>query len=97
VADSAAAIIDGVRDALDHGTQLTYAYHRDLDAAMHLHGVGSTEWLTAAAEADVLIAGMVDVLPPDSALLVTADEVPDAKSPFSTSAADRPRRESKRL
>lgn len=73
VADSAAAIIDGVRDALDHGTQLTYAYHRDLDAAMHLHGIGSTEWLTAAAEADVLIAGIVDVLPPDAALLVTAD------------------------
>ncbi|RBI97879.1 hypothetical protein DRA43_27570, partial [Micromonospora provocatoris] len=38
-----------------------------------LSGVDSAPWRTAAAAVDALLARLVDGLPPDAALLVTAD------------------------
>ncbi|WP_417281912.1 alkaline phosphatase family protein [Catellatospora aurea] len=52
---------------------LVYGYHPRLDKAGHEHGLTSPEWAAAAAEVDALLARLVDGLPEDAALLVTAD------------------------
>ncbi|PWU55114.1 alkaline phosphatase family protein, partial [Micromonospora globispora] len=55
------------------GPTLVSGYHPDLDRHGHLSGVDSVPWRLAAAEVDRLLARLVDELPPDAALLVTAD------------------------
>ncbi|MER7890963.1 nucleotide pyrophosphatase/phosphodiesterase family protein [Micromonospora sp. NPDC094482] len=55
------------------GPTLVSGYHPDLDRHGHLTGVDSAPWRVAAAEVDALLARLVDGLPPDAALLVTAD------------------------
>ncbi|MFG3699194.1 alkaline phosphatase family protein [Micromonospora sp. NPDC047620] len=55
------------------GPTLVSGYHPDLDRHGHLTGVDSAPWRIAAAEVDRLITRLVDGLPPDAALLVTAD------------------------
>ncbi|XTZ14188.1 alkaline phosphatase family protein [Micromonospora echinospora] len=55
------------------GPTLVSGYHPDLDRQGHLHGVDSPPWRIAAAEVDRLLARLVDGLPGDAALLVTAD------------------------
>ncbi|BBY07948.1 alkaline phosphatase family protein [Mycobacterium noviomagense] len=52
---------------------LIYGYTAALDTAAHLFGVGSPQWHTAAADVDALLARLVEQLPSDAALLVTAD------------------------
>ncbi len=52
---------------------LVYGYFPDVDLAGHLYGVGSPPWLAAVQEVDRLIDRIVDGLPADAALLVTAD------------------------
>lgn len=52
---------------------LVYGYHPDLDRRGHEYGVDSGPWRAAATEVDRLLARLVDGLPPDAALLVTAD------------------------
>jgi hypothetical protein len=55
------------------GPMVAYGYHPDLDRAGHRHGLASAEWQAAAAEVDRLIARVIEELPPDAALVVTAD------------------------
>ncbi|PZF91235.1 alkaline phosphatase family protein [Micromonospora deserti] len=55
------------------GPTLVSGYHPDLDRHGHLTGVDSVPWRHAAAEVDRLLARLVDGLPPDAALLATAD------------------------
>ncbi|MFF5172070.1 alkaline phosphatase family protein [Micromonospora sp. NPDC000089] len=55
------------------GPTLVSGYHPELDRHGHLSGVDSGPWRVAAAEVDALLARLVDDLPPDAALLVTAD------------------------
>jgi hypothetical protein len=55
------------------GPTLVSGYHPDLDRHGHLSGVDSVPWRVAAAEVDGLLARLVDGLPSDAALLVTAD------------------------
>ncbi|SBT65297.1 Type I phosphodiesterase / nucleotide pyrophosphatase [Micromonospora sediminicola] len=55
------------------GPTLVSGYHPDLDRHGHLSGIDSAPWRRAAAEVDALLARLVDGLPPDAALLVTAD------------------------
>ncbi|ATO17229.1 alkaline phosphatase family protein [Micromonospora sp. WMMA2032] len=55
------------------GPTVVSGYHPDLDRHGHLSGIDSAPWRTAAAEVDALLARLVDGLPPDAALLVTAD------------------------
>jgi Type I phosphodiesterase / nucleotide pyrophosphatase len=55
------------------GRTLVYGYFPDLDRMGHLFGVDSDHWRTAAADVDVLLTRLVGALPPDAALLVTAD------------------------
>ena len=52
---------------------LVYAYTAALDTAAHLFGIGSPEWRAAGAYVDALLTRMVEALPPDAALLITAD------------------------
>ena len=52
---------------------MVYAYTAALDTAAHLFGIGSAEWHAAAAYVDTLLSRMVEALPPDAALLITAD------------------------
>lgn len=60
-------------DELSAGPGLVYGYAADLDAATHVFGIGSSEWHDAAARIDALLSRLVEALPPNSALLVTAD------------------------
>ncbi|MET8351334.1 MULTISPECIES: nucleotide pyrophosphatase/phosphodiesterase family protein [unclassified Micromonospora] len=55
------------------GPTLVSGYHPDLDRHGHLGGVDSAPWRIAASEVDALLTRLVDGLPPDAALLVTAD------------------------
>ncbi|MBO4207925.1 alkaline phosphatase family protein [Micromonospora echinofusca] len=59
--------------AATDGPTLVSGYHPDLDSRGHVTGVDSVSWRVAAAEVDGLLARLVDGLPPDAALLVTAD------------------------
>ncbi|PZG16769.1 alkaline phosphatase family protein [Micromonospora craterilacus] len=55
------------------GPTLVSGYHPDVDRNGHLSGVDSVPWRAAVAEVDALLARLVDGLPADAALLVTAD------------------------
>ncbi|MFG2050072.1 alkaline phosphatase family protein [Micromonospora sp. NPDC048935] len=59
--------------AAGSGPTLVSGYHADLDRHGHVSGVDSVPWRDAATEVDALVARLVDGLPPDAALLVTAD------------------------
>jgi hypothetical protein len=52
---------------------LVYGYTADLDTAAHVFGIGSARWHEAAARVDALLTRLVETLPPNAALLVTAD------------------------
>jgi hypothetical protein len=62
-----------VIDQLRATPGLVYAYTAALDTAAHLFGVGSPEWHAAGAYVDTLLTRLVEALPPDAALLITAD------------------------
>jgi hypothetical protein len=52
---------------------LVYGYHPDLDFTGHRFGIESPQWRGAATVVDRLVARLVAGLPPDAALVVTAD------------------------
>lgn len=60
-------------DELRDGPGLLYGYTADLDTAAHVFGVGSTEWHDAAAGIDAMLTKLVEALPANAAVLVTAD------------------------
>jgi hypothetical protein len=62
-----------VGDELAAAPGLVYAYTVDLDTAAHVFGIGSHRWHEAAVRVDALLTRLVDTLPPNAALLVTAD------------------------
>jgi hypothetical protein len=55
------------------GKQLSYGYHRDLDAMGHLHAPGSLPWRLQLAQVDRLVELVAERLPPDAVLVVTGD------------------------
>jgi hypothetical protein len=65
--------VDRVLAELRAGPGLIYAYTPALDTAAHVFGIASPAWAAAAAEVDALLSRLVEGLPPDAALLVTAD------------------------
>ncbi|MFE7799616.1 alkaline phosphatase family protein [Nocardia sp. NPDC057440] len=67
-------LVAGVIDALraDDRT-LVYAYHGDLDTTGHVRGPFSDAWLLELAHVDRLAATIAERLPPNAALVVTAD------------------------
>jgi hypothetical protein len=62
-----------VADQLRAAPGLVYAYTAELDTAAHVFGVASPEWHAAAVRVDALLTRLVEALPPDAALLITAD------------------------
>ncbi len=52
---------------------LVYGYHAELDLTGHVRGVDSPSWRNQLAIVDRMVAQLVDALPDDAALLVTAD------------------------
>ncbi|OBF01664.1 alkaline phosphatase family protein [Mycobacterium sp. 852002-10029_SCH5224772] len=62
-----------VVDDLSSAPGLVYGYTAELDTAAHVFGVGSERWHAAAANVDALLSRLLEALPPDAALLVTAD------------------------
>jgi hypothetical protein len=62
-----------VADELAAAPGLVYGYTADLDTAAHVFGIGSPRWHEAAARVDALLTRLVEKLPPNAALLVTAD------------------------
>jgi hypothetical protein len=71
-ADDVAA---GVRHAVDSasGPVVVYAYHPDVDRAGHEFGVDSPQWREAVTEVDRMVRMILEGLPPEAALVVTAD------------------------
>jgi hypothetical protein len=67
--DYAQRVVDQLRGA----PGLLYAYIADLDTATHLFGIDSPQWHAAASRVDALLTRLVDALPSDAALLITAD------------------------
>lgn len=73
VDDLAATMLARLTAAPADALALVYGYLPDLDRIGHLCGVDSEPWRATAAEVDRLLARLVEGLPPDAALLVTAD------------------------
>jgi len=75
------ALAEGMLAALAEAGGLVYGYHPDLDKAGHVSGLASAAWAAAARDVDRLVTRLVDGLPADAALVVTADhgqlDVPD--------------------
>jgi hypothetical protein len=67
--DYAQLVVDQLRAA----PGLVYAYTAVLDTAAHVFGIGSAEWHAAGVYLDALLTRLVEALPPDAALLITAD------------------------
>ncbi len=58
---------------LGDGPGLVYGYTSALDTAAHVYGIASPEWAQAATGVDALLTRIVEELPDDAALLITAD------------------------
>jgi len=69
IGELAAQMLTGLADR----PSLSYGYHPALDSTGHVYGVDSEQWRVAAVEVDALLSRLVAGLPPDAALLVTAD------------------------
>jgi Type I phosphodiesterase / nucleotide pyrophosphatase len=70
-ADLAAQMIAGLTEV--SGPSLSYGYFPDLDRNGHIFGVDSPQWRGSARDVDRMLELLVDGLPADGALLVTAD------------------------
>ncbi|MWA00130.1 PglZ domain-containing protein [Actinomadura sp. LD22] len=73
-ADSLGQLVGRAERALRRGGRsFVTVYHADLDSTGHKFGVGSAEWRHQLRFVDVLVQELAAVLPPGSALYVTAD------------------------
>lgn len=72
-AEHADQLAEGVLAELAAGPGLVYGYHPTLDAVAHEHGIASPDWARAAAAVDRLLSRILDGLPSDAVLFVTAD------------------------
>jgi hypothetical protein len=74
-ASGADELAAGILDVVHRGTGrgLVYGYLNDVDRAGHGWGVDSPQWRDAVAQVDRLVTRLVDALPPDAALVITAD------------------------
>ncbi|HEY3090710.1 MAG TPA: nucleotide pyrophosphatase/phosphodiesterase family protein [Jatrophihabitantaceae bacterium] len=67
------ALAEAMLAELSGPARLVYGYHAAVDTTAHLAGIDSPPWQEAVAEVGRLLARLVDGLPADAALLVTAD------------------------
>lgn len=66
VSRALAAVAEGERS-------LVCAYHGELDMTGHVRGCDSDAWKFQLAQVDCMVASLMSKLPPDAALVVTAD------------------------
>ncbi|WP_336085630.1 alkaline phosphatase family protein [Nocardia sp. SSK8] len=67
-------LVDGVAQAISSAPKtLVYTYHADLDSTGHARGPAANAWRYELANVDRIAAEVAAVLPPRSALIVTAD------------------------
>ncbi|MCK8642899.1 alkaline phosphatase family protein [Mycobacterium colombiense] len=88
-ADPTADYAGLVADELRAAPGLVYGYTAELDTAAHVFGIGSEQWHAAAANIDALLSRLLDALPANAAVLVTADHgginvPPDARVDLDT-------------
>jgi hypothetical protein len=73
--------LPAIQEALASGASFVYGYTSAVDTAAHVFGIGSPQWDDAARRVGGLLERLAATLPPDVALLVTADHgglnVPD--------------------
>jgi hypothetical protein len=72
----AGVVADSVADAMLAAlpsSRLVFGYLPDVDRAGHDFGIGTGEWRTAVAGADRMLTRLIDTMPRDCALVVTAD------------------------
>ncbi|MGW0201252.1 alkaline phosphatase family protein [Nonomuraea sp. NPDC003201] len=72
-ADSVDDRVARVHESMRQGAAHVTVYYGDLDAAGHMTGWGSEEWLRQLAVVDDMAQRLAEGLPPGSALYVTAD------------------------
>lgn len=65
--------LQALADPWPSSASLTYVYLPDLDRTGHEFGAGSPRWCAVLREADRLVQGIVERMPRDAALVVTAD------------------------
>lgn len=66
-------LVEAMLTQLAAGPGFVFGYTPAVDTAAHLHGIASRAWSEAAAATGALIERLAAGLPPDAALLVTAD------------------------
>ncbi len=62
-----------VAAALAEGSRVVYAYYDGVDKVAHAHGLSGDAFTAELADTDRLVAELLDLIPADGALLVTAD------------------------
>ncbi len=62
-----------LRELAGPAPNLVYGYHGQVDSDGHVYGLGSSQWQDAVRDVDRLLNLLLDGLPADAALLVTAD------------------------
>jgi hypothetical protein len=68
-----ATLVEHCRRLVLAGERFVYAYYPGVDEVAHAHGLHDEFYARELASADLLVANLLDVLPSDTALLVTAD------------------------
>lgn len=66
-------LVAGVAAAVADGHELVYAYDDRVDKVAHGEGLESDAYVAALRTVDAVVASLLDVLPPDCAVVVTAD------------------------
>jgi predicted AlkP superfamily pyrophosphatase or phosphodiesterase len=62
-----------VAAALAEGARVIYAYYDGLDKVAHAHGLSGPAFFAELGDTDRLVAELLDLIPEDGALVVTAD------------------------
>jgi hypothetical protein len=66
-------LVQEVRALVLGGAPFVYAYYSGVDEVAHAHGLESAFYPAELTAADRLVGDLLDALPPDAALVVTAD------------------------
>jgi hypothetical protein len=62
-----------VANALREDARVVYAYYDGVDKVAHAHGLSGPSFTAELADTDLLVSALLDVIPSDGALVITAD------------------------
>jgi hypothetical protein len=71
--ETPAVLVEQVRALATTDQRVVYAYYPGVDEVAHAHGIEGAEYAAELRAADELVGALLDALPDDVALLVTAD------------------------